>query len=818
LPENIIRQPLEQGFQKNFIDYAMSVIMERALPDVRDGLKPVHRRILYSMLGLGLTPNSQFRKSARIVGDCLGKYHPHGDKSVYDAQVILAQDFSTRYPLVLGHGNFGSIDGDTAAAMRYTEAKLTRIGYAVMNDIDKNTVDMNPNFDETEIEPVVLPTMIPLLLANGSTGIAVGMATSIPPHNLGELYDAINYILDCALAEQEPNIDEIIRKIKAPDFPTGAIIMGLEDVIKGYKTGNGKVVIRAKYEIEESGNKTKIVVTELPYQVNKARLIERIADLIRNKIIEGISDIRDESDKDGIRVVMDLKRDANIELVTNKLLKHTDLQTSFSINMVGLIDGGPVTINIQQALESFLAHVASVIMRKTQFDLDKASKRLNIVEGILLALTNLDAVITAIREADDPVVAILAIDEGTAFNEEQAKAIADMRLRNLIKSSSEKLTAEKEELEGNIAKWNELLNDESVLLSKMKSEFADLRERFADERRTEICQSAESIEIEDLIKDEMLVVTLSSEGLIKSVEEKEYKTQGRGGKGIKVTTTKESEVVRFMTTVNSKDDILFFTNLGRCHVLKAYKIQKATRTARGKSIYNYLKLDNEKSEYIVSMLSTDLSNRDNHLLFVTMKGTIKRLPLEELSSRVSITKVIGINEGDALVAVSVVKPTDNVVITTAMGQCIRIAMNTEGNGQVRPMGRAAVGVVGVRFKEENDQVVDMTIVEESSCLLTISQAGYGKRTPFDQFPTHNRGGGGVISYNVNQKTGVLVSVLSVKEDDELFIATSQGQIVRVNVSEVSIQGRSASGVKVMNLNEGDYIVSVSKGAEIQEAV
>jgi DNA gyrase subunit A len=688
--------------------------------------------------------------------------------------------------------------------MRYTEARLSRIGYALLNDIDKNTVDFVPNFDSTEREPTVLPAMIPILLANGATGIAVGMATNMAPHNLGELYDAINYIIDCTLEGNEPDIGEIINIVKAPDFPTGGQIIGLSGVKEAFLTGKGKIIIRAKYAVEEKDNKTSIVITEIPYMVNKASLIEKIHDLKQTEI-PGIKEVRDDSDKDGISVVIELKRDANVQLVINKLLKHTEMQVTFSVNNTVLVDGQPRTVNLKECLELFMAHAASVVLRRSQYDLDKAGARLNIVDGIIRALDNIEDVIETIRNNDDAVAALI---ENYKFNEEQAKAIVDMRLKALTNASREKYDTERNDLESDIVKLSAILNDDSTLLTTMKTEFIGLKEKFADERRTEIVLDEDSIEEEDLVKDEMLVVTLSSDGLIKAVEEKEYRTQNRGTKGAKAMNTKDDEVIKYLLTVGSKEDLLFFTNLGRCHTLKAYKIAKTSRTARGKSINNYLTLQEE--EKVVTMISTDKDNKDNHLLFVTKNGIIKRLAIEQLSSRLSVTKVVGFKEDDSLITAVVVKPKDQVMITTALGQSIRIKMDAEGPKCIRPMGRSAAGIIGISL-EENDYVVDMSVVEDDSTIFTITQNGLGKRTSITEYPIHGRGGKGVITHKVTDRTGQVMSALTVSDKDEIFVATEKGLVIRINANTISTMGRSTSGVKIINLNEGDKVVSISKG-------
>jgi DNA gyrase subunit A len=812
LPEKIIRQSIPVAMHKCYIDYAMSVIIDRALPDGLDGLKPVHRRILYAMHELGLYPERPYMKCARTVGDVLGKFHPHGDQSVYGAQVGLAQDFNTRYPLVDGHGNFGSIDGDPAAAMRYTEAKLTRIGAYMLKDINKNTVDFKKNFDEKEDEPVILPSFIPNILVNGTEGIAVGMATKMPPHNINDVYDAILHLIDKAILGEEANIDDLIAIIKAPDFPGGGIISNLKGAVEAYKTGKGKIIVNSKYEIEEIDGKRCVIVTELPYKVNKAKLCLKIADLIKDKKIEGISDIRDESDKDGMRMVIELKRDANQQIVINNLLKQTQLQEPYSFNMTMIVNKRPVVLNLKDILENFLAHMASCVMRKTQFDLDKANNRVNLVNAVIRLFEGdtADRVIDIIRTEDEPVAALV---EKLDFNQAQAEYLFESKLRALTKASRTKFDEERAQLDTNISEWTAILSDESVLLSFMKTTVLELKEMFGDERRSQIADADFSLNESDLIEEEMLIVTITTDGLIKSVEEKEYKTQGRGGKGVKAATSKDEESVRYMLTVNSKDDIMFFTNLGRCHNLKAYKINKATRTARGKSINNYLNL--AEDEYVVSILATNLADPNKCLFFVTKKGIVKRLSFDQLSTKYSSTKVVGFKEGDELVTALVVEEDSQVIMTTELGMSIRIAMNAEGTHAIRPMGRGAAGVKGINLAED-DNIVDMVVVNDESTLLTVAENGLGKRTKVSEFSVQGRGGKGIIAHKITKKTGKVVSATTVADSDELFIATKQGLITRINASAVSIIGRNTSGVKVINLNEGDYVVSISKGDATEE--
>lgn len=814
--EQIIPIGIGEIVPQRFLNYSMYVIQDRALPDVRDGLKPVHRRIIYSMGELGINYNKPYKKCARTVGDVLGKYHPHGDTSVYESMVIMAQDFSTRYPLVDGHGNFGSVDGDPAAAMRYTESRLSKYGQELLANINKNIVDFKPNYDQEEEEPVVLGTLLPNLLANGSFGIAVGMATKIPSHNLRDIYNACYKVIDNTLEGKETDIEEIIPIIQAPDFATGGTIMGLSGVKEGYRTGKGKVVVRSKYNIVEGKKGTSIIINEIPYNVNKQKLIETINDLMKDDknakgqiikpaIFPQIKEIRDESDKDGLRIVIDLKKDENAQIVVNNLIKYTKFQDNFNMNLIALVNGEPKQLNILEMIEQFLGHAAEVILRRSQFDLDKAQVRLNIVEGILRCLETeefLSEVIHAIRFAENDIDALVEL----GFNEAQARYIADMKIRALSNSSQDKLNKEKEELTASVNEYNAIINDELVLLTKMKTEFKDLEEKFGDDRRTDISFDEDSIDDEDLIEDETLIITYTTQGTIKAVEEGEYKSQRRGGKGVKATNIKDDEIIKFMFTSNSKDDLLFFTNEGRCHILKAYKIGKSSKAAKGRNINNYLNLN--VGEKIVSVLNTSIKNKDNSLLFVTKNGVIKKLSLEQLSTRFSVTKVIGLREGDQLVQSLLVEENDNVLIVTSKGQSIRLDSSAEGAKAIRSMGRQATGVAGINV-QEGDQVVDMCVVKDSDLILTVTENGLGKKTKASEWRVLGRGAKGIVAHGLTEKTGNIISVLTANEDDELFIATEQGLITRISTHDIRVCGRSSQGVKVINLNEDDKVASVS---------
>ena len=811
--ERVTRVPLADIFAPNFLEYALSVVKDRALPDVRDGLKPVHRRILYSLEELGITPEKGYKKSARTVGDVLGKYHPHGDTSVYEAMVILAQEFSTRYMLVDGHGNFGSVDGDGAAAMRYTEAKLSKIGNEALKDIHKNTVDFMPNYDGEEQEPTVLPTLLPLLLMNGSFGIAVGLATKIPSHNLSDIYRACYYIIDKMMAGEEPDEEEVIKLIKAPDFPTGGTIIGLQGVKEGYRTGRGKFALRSKYRIEENGD---IVIYEIPYKVNKADMIYDIKTRSNKyKTKKGvekepdfpqIKEIRDESDKEGMRIVIELKKDANSTILINNLIKNSDFQVNFNMNLLALVDKEPKQLRLYEMIEHFLAHASSVIIRRSEFILEKDNARLNIINGILKLYEPdpenedfeiFDRVIDIIRTADSPVQSMIEY----GFNEAQANYIIDMKLRSLTKVSKEKLMTDKEQLEAEVKKLNDILNDDNCLLLELKSNFEELEHKYSDERRTDIVLNEDSIEDEDLIEDETLIVTYTTDGIIKAVEEKEYKSQKRGGKGVKATNTKDDESIRFMFTSNSKDDLLFFTTEGRCHILKAYSLGKSSKTAKGKSINNYLNLN--LGEKIVSMINANLKDKENNLLFVTKQGYIKKLALENLSKRFNVTKVISFkNEDDTLVQALLVKD-ENVVLATSNGYSLRL-----DSTKIKAQGRGASGVIGIKLSN-GSEVIDMNIIKDNDVVLTVTEKGLAKKTKATEWNVIGRGGKGVKAHNLTGKTGNLVAILTADEDDELFIATSQGQITRINTNSIRVCSRSSVGVKAINLSDGDSVVSVS---------
>ncbi|MBQ3145156.1 MAG: DNA gyrase subunit A [Clostridia bacterium] len=804
--ENIIRRDIENEMKTAYIDYAMSVIVARALPDVRDGMKPVHRRILYTMHEDGFTPDKPYRKCATTVGDVLGRYHPHGDASVYDALVRMAQDFSLRYMMVDGHGNFGSIDGDPPAAYRYTEARMSKIALNMLTDIEKNTVDFIPNFDDRLQEPTVLPSKIPALLANGSSGIAVGMATNIPPHNLGELIDGIVKIID----EDEVTDEDLMSVIKGPDFPTGATILGREGIKQAYTTGRGKITLRAEAEIEEmSGNKQRIIVSSLPYQVNKAKLIEHIAELVKDKRIEGISAIRDESDRiDKVRIVIELKRDANPQVVLNQLYKNTQMQDTFGIIMLALVDGQPQILTLRQCLDHYIGHRKEVVLRRTKFDLDKAEARAHILEGLKIALDNIDEVIAIIRAAYDDAKERLMARFG--FSEIQAQAILDMRLKTLSGLQREKIDEEYKALMELIAYYKEILSSETLVYQIIKDELLEIRDKFADERLTKIVAAEGEIDIEDLIKEEQSVIALTHFGYIKRMPISTYKSQKRGGKGITGIATREEDFVKQIFTASTHDTILFFSNKGKLYKLRGYEIPEAGRTARGTAIVNLLSLD--AGEKISAIIPIQNFAEGKYLLFATREGIIKKTPLTEYNSaRKTGLLSITLKGEDELIDVRLTDGEDNIVLVTRKGLAI-----TFGEKDVRPMGRISQGVIGIRLNKD-DYVIGMEsiIVGSKSTLLAITENGFGKRTELDEYRVQTRGGKGVITYKITPKTGDIVGIRIVEETDDVMLITDTGTIIRLNVSEISVLGRSTQGVTLMRTNEGK-VVSIEKVPEQDE--
>ena len=800
IEEQIIKRDIEEEMRTAYIDYAMSVIVARALPDVRDGLKPVHRRILYTMNEDGFTPDKPYRKCATTVGDVLGRYHPHGDSSVYDALVRMAQDFSLRYMMVDGHGNFGSIDGDPPAAYRYTEARMSKIAQYMLSDIDKNTVDFMPNYDDRLQEPTVLPARIPALLANGSSGIAVGMATNIPPHNLTELINGIIKIID----EDNVTDEDLMTVIKGPDFPTGATILGREGIKQAYTTGRGKITLRAEAEIEEmSGGKQRIIVSSLPYQVNKARLIEYIADLVKEKRIEGISAIRDESDReDKVRIVIELKRDANPQVVLNLLYKNTQMQDTFGIIMLALVDGVPKILTLRECLDHYIEHRRKVILRRTKFELDKAEARAHILEGLKIALDNIDEVINIIRSSYDDAKERLM--ERFGFSEIQAQAILDMRLKTLSGLQREKIEEEYNELMKLIAHLKEILASETLVYQIIKEELIEIKEKFGDERKTKIIAAEGEIDVEDLIKEEQSVIALTHFGYIKRMPIDTYKSQKRGGKGITGISTREEDFVKEIFTASTHDTILFFSNKGKLYRLRGYEIPESGRTAKGTAIVNLLSLD--AGEKISTIIPIQNFAEGKYLLFATRNGLIKKTALTEYNTaRKTGLLAITLKDDDELIDVRLTDGEDNVVLVTKQGMCI-----TFSERDVRPIGRVSQGVIGIRL-DEGDTVIGMeSIVQGSkSTLLAITENGFGKRTELDEYRVQTRGGKGVITYKITSKTGTIVGIRIVNEDDDVMLITDTGTIIRINVTEISVLGRSTQGVTLMRTNEGK-VVSIEK--------
>ena len=796
---NIIKRDIEEEMRTAYIDYAMSVIVSRALPDVRDGLKPVHRRILYAMHEDGITSDKPYRKCANTVGSVLGRYHPHGDASVYDAMVRMAQDFSMRYMLIDGHGNFGSIDGDGAAAMRYTEARMSKIAEQMLVDIEKNTVDFMPNYDDRLQEPTVLPSKIPTLLINGSSGIAVGMATNIPPHNLTEVINGIIKIID----DDNVTDDDLIQIIKGPDFPTGGMILGLEGIKEAYRTGRGKIIMRAEAEIEEmSGNKQRIVVSSLPYQVNKARLIENIARLTREKRIEGISELRDESDRnDRVRIVMELKRDANPQVVLNQLYKNTQMQDTFGVIMLALVDGEPKILTLRQCLNYYIDHRKTVILRRTQFDLDKALARAHILEGLRIAIDNIDEVISIIRNSYDDAKERLI--ERFGLTDIQAQAILDMRLKTLSGLQREKIEEEYKQLMELIEHLRAILNSEKLVFDIIKEELIEIKNKFGDERKTKIVAAEGEIDIEDLIKEEQTVIALTHFGYIKRMPIDTYRSQKRGGKGITGIATREEDFVKQIFTASTHDTILFFTNKGKLYKLRGYEVPEAGRTARGTAIVNLLSLD--AGEKISAVIPIQNFAEGKYLLMATKNGLIKKTALSEYNSaRKTGLQGITLKEDDELIAVRLTDGEDNVILVTRNGMCI-----TFDEKDVRPIGRVSQGVIGIRI-DEDDEVIGMEsiIAGGKATLLAITENGFGKRTELDEYRVQIRGGKGVITYKVTQKTGKLVGARIATDDEDVMLITDKGTIIRLKIKDISVLGRSTQGVTLMRTTDGGKVVSM----------
>jgi len=804
--DKIIRIDIDEQMKSAYIDYSMSVIVSRALPDVRDGLKPVHRRVLYGMLDLGLANNKPYKKSARIVGEVLGKYHPHGDSSVYNTMVRMAQEWSLRYLMVEGQGNFGSIDGDSPAAMRYTEARFQKIAEDMLADINKDTVDFQLNFDDSLQEPTVLPSKVPNLLINGSSGIAVGMATNMPPHNITETINAtIAYI-----ENNEVTVAELMKHIKAPDFPTGAIIYGYAGVQEAFETGRGRIVMRAKAEIETTKDRETIIVTEIPYQVNKAMMIERTAELVGEKKIEGISNIKDESNKDGIRIVYEIKRDANASIVLNNLFKQTALQTSFSVNNIALVKGRPQLLNLKDLIQYFVEHRHEVVVRRTKFELSEAQKRAHILEGLLIALDHLDEVIKLIRNSNTPEEARVGLMEKFGLSDLQARAILDMTLRRLTGLERDKIKDEYNELMKLIEYLQSILDDEGKRMQIITEELIEMRDKYGDERRTQIVHSAEDMSMEDFIEDEDVVITISHEGYIKRTPATEYRTQGRGGKGSKGSDSRNEDFIEHMLIASNHNYMLFFTETGRCFWLRVYEIPEGSRLSKGRAIQNIINIPKEekiKAFIKVKNLKDQEYLENNYIIMCTKKGTIKKTSLEAYSRpRVNGINAININEGDQLLEASLTTGTSEIVMALRSGRAIRF--NEE---KVRPMGRTATGVRGVTLAHENDEVVGMIAVNDpGATVLVVSEKGYGKRTDIEDYRVTNRGGKGVKTINVTEKTGTLVAIKNVTDADDLMIINKSGIVIRIVVSELRVMGRATQGVRLINLKGNDEIASVAR--------
>ena len=804
---------LKKTMEDSYIDYAMSVIASRALPDVRDGLKPVQRRILYAMKELSNTPDKPHRKCARIVGDTMGKYHPHGDSSIYGALVNLAQSWSTRYMLVDGHGNFGSVDGDGAAAMRYTEARLSKISVEMLSDIEKDTVDFIPNFDETEKEPTVLPSRYPNLLVNGASGIAVGMATNIPPHNLTEVIDAVNKIIDNkVLEDRDTEIDEILQIVKGPDFPTGAHILGRAGIEEAYRTGRGKIIVRAVTDIEPMANgKNRIVVTELPYLVNKARLIEYIADMVKNKRIDGITELRDESNRSGMRICIELRRDVNPNIILKKLYKHTQLQTTFGTNMLGLVNNEPVVMNLKQMLGFYLEHQENVVRRRSQYELNKAEERAHILKGLLMALDYIDEVISIIRGSKTTAEAKEKLIERFSLDDVQAQAIVDMRLRALTGLEREKLQGEYDSLQERIKELKEILADIKKLLGVIKEEINVIRDKYGDERRSQIVADDSDITNDDLIPDENTVIAMTNMGYIKRMTTDNFKSQNRGGKGIKGMQTIEEDFIEDLLMTTTHHYILFFTNKGRVYRLKAYQIPEASRTARGTAMVNLLQLQPE--EQVTAVINIRKEKTDGYLFMATKRGIVKKTALSEYANiRKTGLQAINLREDDDLIEVKLTNNENDVFLITKNGMCIRF-----NEKDVRPTGRASMGVIGMTI-DDTDEIVAMQLDDQGEQLLIVSENGLGKRTSISEFTTQHRGGKGVKCYKIVEKTGLVIGAKSVNDNNEIMLITKAGIIIRMAVESISTLGRITSGVKLMNVDGDNVIAKIAKVREDDKVV
>ena len=808
IQDKLIPVNLEQEMKRSFISYAMAVIIDRALPDVRDGLKPVHRRILYDMNELGMTPDKPYRKSARIVGDVLGKFHPHGDSSVYDAMVRLAQPFNIRYPLVDGQGNFGSIDGDGAAAMRYTEARMKKLTLHLLDGIDKDTVDFYPNFDETLMQPAVLPSRFPNLLVNGSSGIAVGMATNIPPHNLREV---INGVI-CMIDKPDCTIEDLMEHIKGPDFPTGGIILGRRGIREAYYTGRGRIETRARTNIEQmSGGRSRIVVTEIPYMVNKAKLVEKIAELVHDKRLDGISDIRDESDRNGMRIVIELKKDVYPQVVLNYLYKHTSMQENFGANMLALVNGKPRILNLREMIYYYLEHQKDVITRRTKFDLDKANARAHILEGLLKALDYIDEIVDLIKASANPTQAKNALMERFAFSDKQAQAILDMRLARLTGLERDRLMDEYQELERTIARLTAILGDEKLLMDVIKTEISEIRDKYSDERRTELTTIEGEIDVEDLIQEEDMVVTMTHEGYVKRIAKSVYKAQNRGGRGVTGMTTKEEDYAEIMRVVNTHAEIMFFTNRGRVYSLKCYQIPEAGRTARGTAVVNLLQISGGEKVTAVVPLPREDDEHEYNLVMATHGGMIKKTALSEFRNlRKNGLIAIVLKEDDNLVGVELTRGEDDLILGTRGGMCIRF-----NEAHIRLMGRNSMGVKSIRL-DENDEVIDMCPAEEGAQVLAITSLGYGKRTELSEYREQGRNGKGIRAMNLTEKTGDLAALLLVQPEEDILLITDDGTIIRTPVADIRLCGRNTQGVRIMKLQEGSRVIGVARADKEEE--
>ncbi len=804
--DNIQEVNIVDEMRTSYIDYAMSVIVGRALPDVRDGLKPVHRRILYSMDEIGMGPDKAYKKSARLVGDVLGKYHPHGDSAVYDAMVRMAQDFSIRYPLVDGHGNFGSIDGDSAAAMRYTEARMTRLAAEMLKDIDKNTVDFVPNFDESLKEPSVLPAKFPNLLVNGSSGIAVGMATNIPPHNLGEVIDGLCLLID----NPDCEIEDLIKHIKGPDFPTGGMIMGKNGIYSSYRTGRGMIKMRAQTVIEEDKRgRERIVITEIPYQVNKARLVEKIADLVKEKKIEGISDIRDESNREGMRIAIDLKKDISSQIILNLLYKYTQMQETFGVILLALVNNEPKVLNLKEILYYYLEHQKEIIIRRTKYDLEKAEERAHILEGLRIALENIDEVVEIIKTSKDVSEARTRLIERFGLSEKQSQAILDMRLQRLTALETEKIESEYQQLLKLIEELTMLLGSEKLILDVIKKELIEIKEKFNNKRRTVFADDAEEMTMDDFIEKEDIVITLTHVGYIKRISADTYSAQKRGGKGITALSTRENDFIQNLFTTSTKHFLLFFTNKGRVYRLKAYEIPEASRTARGMAIVNILQM--QPDEKITEVFPVEKFEEGQYLLMATAKGLIKKTSLNEYDTSRK-TGIIGINldDDDELIGVKLTSGEDEVVMGTQNGYAIRFAEE-----EVRPIGRSAKGVKGISLRQ-NDTVIGMDIADDSKYILCVSENGYGKLTAIKHYRKQNRAGKGMLTYNITAKTGELVGFNSIGKEEDLMMINNQGIAIRLEVNNISSMGRAAQGVRLQRLKDDEKVVTIAKMIAAEE--